>query len=155
MSNISGDLPLRIWQGRANVRTIVLDNSAAQTLFKSQGLIIDISEDTVYGRQFVDAITVATGDVFLGICMHKKVVLTTDTEVDNKMEFYGHDSVVGFLMSAYGTFTNADLGKTLYLNTASTDTLTATAGSNIAVGVLEAVEDGYAYVRIVAPVQQA
>lgn len=155
MTDITVDQALRLKGSIARMRTFVLDNSAAQTVFKSQAMILDQSEDTLNARQMVDAVTIATADVFVGIAAHGAVVLTTDTESDNIIQVYEHDSIPGFLMSAYGTFTNADLGKTIYINTASTDTLTVTTGSNLPIGVIDSVEDGYVYVRIVSPVQTA
>lgn len=150
MADISRDQSLRIFAGRSPlVETIVLDNSVAQTLFRGVAVILDANVDANFGRIFDSGVTLASGDTFLGIAAEGKVVLTTDTEGDNKITFFGHDAILGFLMSQFGTFTNANLGEDIHLS--DSGTLTTTLGTNLKIGVVHAIEDGYVYVRLEAP----
>ena len=66
MADLSKNAPLR-FRGQVYTEKWVLDNSAAQHVYKGQPMIIDQSEDTVYPRGFVDATTVAATDIFVGI----------------------------------------------------------------------------------------
>lgn len=151
MANLSRNAPLRLrWPSEARPEDWVLDNSAAQTVYQGAPLILDASEDTVYLRLFDSSVTVATGDVFIGIANEKMVVATTDTEADNVIEVYGGNTEVG-LKSA--VFTDADAGKTVYMS--DSGTLTATSTSNLQVGKLARVDDGYAYVQLTAPQVQS
>lgn len=147
MADLTADAPLRFWPGAA-IRSEVwtLDNSAAQTVYKGQPMIIDQSEDTVYLRGFVDATVVAATDIFIGIAAQGKVVLTTDTEVNNEIEVYVWPTIVGFKSAV---FTDADVGDTVYMS--DSGTLSATVGDNPMLGKLHRVSDGYAYVQLVTP----
>lgn len=145
MADLTADAPLRIW-GNAYTENWVLDNSANQTVYKGQPMIIDQSEDTLNVRGFVDATTVAATDVFIGIAAGGAEVKTTDNEDDNEVEVYVEPTIVGFKSSVY---TNADCGATVYMS--DSGTLSATVGDNPQIGKLHRVEDGYAYVRLVSP----
>lgn len=124
----------------------VLDNSAAQTIYKGQPMIIDQSEDTVYVRGFVDATVVAATDIFIGIAAEDATVATADTETDNTIEIYIEPTVVGFPGSV---FTDADVGDTMYMS--DSGTLSATAADNPMIGKLIRVRDGYQWVRLSSP----
>lgn len=145
MADLTANAPLR-FEGPYFTQKWVLDNSAAQHVYKGQPMIIDQSEDTVYARGFVDATTVAATDIFLGIAAEEKVVLTTDTETNNKIDVYVYPTVVGFKSAV---FTDADLGDTVYMS--DSGTLSATVGDNPEIGKLIRVLDGYAYVRLSTP----
>ncbi len=145
MADLTKDAYLKIW-GEADVDVWVLDNSAAQTVYKGQPIIIDGSADTVYVRGYVDATTVAATDVFIGIACHGAVVATTDTETDNTIQVYTGRTIVGIPGS---TFTDADVGKTMYMSDSAT--LSSTAADNPQIGTLFKVEDGFQYVRLTAP----
>jgi len=107
MADLTANAPIRIL-GQEFTEEFVLDNSSAQTIYKGQPMIIDQSEDTVYLRGFVDATTVAATDIFCGIAAEgPKVVLTTDTETDNKIKLWVWPTIVGFKSAV---FTDADLG---------------------------------------------
>lgn len=149
MADLTVDQAIRVWGLTAKKQTKVADNSAAQTVFKGGPLFIDASEDTANVRIYVNADTLATSDTFMGIAAAGLTVLTTDTEGDNKVDFYDHDSIIGLLMSQFGSFTDADLGKDVHYS--DSGTLTLTLGTNLKAGVIHAVEDGYVYIRIVAP----
>jgi len=145
MADLTADAPLRIW-GEAHSEKWVLDNSAAQTIYKGQPMIIDQSADTVYLRGFVDATVVAATDIFVGIAAEGATVATTDTETDNEIEVYVWPTILGFKSAVY---TDADVGDTVYMS--DSGTLSATVGDNPQIGKLHRVRDGYAYVQIISP----
>lgn len=124
----------------------VLDNSAAQTIYKGQPMIIDIGTDTVYPRGFLDATTVVATDIFVGIAAEGKVVATTDNELDNAILIYVWPTIIGFKSSVY---TDADIGDVVYMS--DSGTLSATVGDNPEIGELHRVLDGYAYIRLESP----
>lgn len=145
MADLTADAYIKI-QGEAHTEKWVLDNSAAQTIYKGQPMIMDLSADTVYPRGFVDATVVAATDIFIGIAAEAGTVATTDTETDNELEIYVQPTVVGFPGSV---FTDADVGDTMYMSDSAT--LSATAGDNPEIGKLIRVRDGYQYVRLSTP----
>jgi hypothetical protein len=145
MADLTKDAYLKIW-GEAYTDEWVLDNSAAQTIYKGQPMIIDIGTDTVYLRGFVDATTVVATDIFIGIAAEGATVATTDTETDNVIEIYIEPTIVGFPGSA---FNDADVGDTIYMSDSAT--LSATAADNPVIGTLVRVKDGFQYVRLASP----
>ena len=145
MADLTANAYLKI-QGEAHTERWVLDNSAAQTIYKGQPMIMDLSEDTVYIRGFVDATTVAATDIFIGIAAEGATVATTDTETDNEIDVYVEPTIVGFPGSV---FTDADVGDTIYMSDSAT--LSATAGDNPMIGKLVRVRDGFQYVRLSSP----
>lgn len=145
MADLTANAPIRIL-GEEYTEEFVLDNSAAQTIYKGQPMIIDQSEDTVYLRGFVDATVVAATDIFCGIAAEGMTVLTTDTETNNRLKLWVWPSIVGFKSTV---FTDADLGDTVYMSDSAT--LSATAADNPMLGKLHRVLDGYAYVQLSTP----
>lgn len=145
MTDLSANAPLR-FMGEVYTEKWVLDNSAAQHIYKGQPMIIDQSEDTVYPRGYVDATVVAATDIFVGIAAEEKVVATTDTETDNVAELYVEPTIVGFKSAV---FTEADVGDTVYMSDSAT--LSATAADNPMLGKLVRVLDGFAFVRLSSP----
>ena len=145
MADLTANAYLKI-QGEAHTERWTLDNSAAQTIYKGQPMIMDLSEDTVYIRGFVDATTVAATDIFIGIAAEGATVATTDTETDNEIDVYVEPTIVGFPGSV---FTDADVGDTIYMSDSAT--LSATAGDNPMIGKLVRVRDGFQYVRLSSP----
>ena len=145
MADLTANAPLRFW-GETTSEKWVLDNSAAQAVYKGGPMILDVGTDTVYPRMFVDATTVAATDIFIGIAAEPKVVATADTETDNEIEIYIQPTVVGFKSSVY---TDADVGDTVYMSDSAT--LSATAADNPMLGKLQRVLDGYAYVQLISP----
>lgn len=145
MADLTADAPLRYW-GEIHSESWVLDNSAAQTVYKGQPMIIDQSEDTVYPRGFVDATVVAATDICVGIAEEGATVLTTDTEADNTIDIVTYPTIVGFKSAVY---TDADVGDTVYMSDSST--LSATVGDNPELGKLKRVMDGFAYVQLTSP----
>lgn len=146
MADLTANAPIRIL-GQEFTEEWVLDNSAAQTIYKGQPMIIDGSEDTVYVRGFVDATTVAATDVFVGIAAEGPIaVATTDTETDNKIKMWVWPTIVGFKSTV---FTDADCGKDVRMS--DSGTLSVTVGDNPQIGKLHRVLNGYAYVQLVSP----
>jgi len=145
MADLTANAPIRIL-GEEYTEEFVLDNSAAQTIYKGQPMIIDQSEDTVYLRGFVDATVVAATDIFCGIAAEGMTVLTTDTETNNRLKLWVWPTIVGFKSTVY---TDADLGDTVYMS--DSGTLSATAADNPMLGKLHRVLDGYAYVQLSTP----
>ena len=146
MADLTANAYLKIW-GEAYTDRWVLDNSAAQTIYKGQPMILDLSEDTVYLRGFVDATVVAATDIFVGIASEPATVATADTETDNVIEIYTEPTIVGF---PGAVFTDADVGDTMYMSDSAT--LSATAGDNPMIGKLVRVKYGFQYVRLASPV---
>lgn len=147
MADLTADAPLRIWSGQKLMETWVLDNSAAQTIYKGHPMIMDLSADTIYPRGFLDATVVDAADIFIGIAVEPATVATTDTETDNEIEFYVDGTILGFKSAVY---TDADVGDTVYMS--DSGTLSATAADNPQIGKLHRVVDGYAYVKLQTPV---
>ena len=145
MADLTANAPLR-FLGEAKSEKWVLDNSAAQHIYKGQPMIIDQSADTVYPRGFLDATTVAATDIFVGIAAEEKTVATTDTETDNEIEIYSWPTIMGFKSTV---FTDADVGDTVYMS--DSGTLSATAADNPQIGKLHRVLNGYAYVQLITP----
>jgi len=145
MADLTADAYLKIW-GEAYTDRWVLDNGAAQTVYRGQPMIIDQSSDTVYPRGFVDATTVAATNIFVGIAAEGAAVATTDTETDNEINIYIQPTIVGFPGSV---FTDADVGDPVYMSDSAT--LSATVGDNPVLGTLVRVRDGYQYVRLASP----
>ena len=145
MADLTQDAYIKIW-GEAYTDRWVLDNSAAQTVYRGQPMILDLSADTVYLRGFVDATTVAATDIFVGIAAEGATVATTDTETDNEINIYIQPTIVGFPGSV---FTDADVGDTVYMSDSAT--LSATVGDNPVLGTLVRVRDGFQYVPLASP----
>ena len=145
MADLTANAPLRFW-GLAYTTKWVLDNSAAQTIYTGHPMILDLGEDTVYARGFLDATVVAATDIFVGIAAEPMTVATTDTEIDNELEMYVYPTILGFKSSVY---TDADVGDTVYMSDSAT--LSATAADNPMLGKLKRVRDGYAYVILSSP----
>lgn len=145
MADLTKDASLRFW-GEAHSEKWTLDNSVAQTIYKGQPMIMDLTADTIYPRGFVDATVVAADDIFIGIAAEGKTVLTTDVETDNEIEIITEPTIVGFKSSV---FTDADVADTVYMS--DSNTLSATAADNPQIGKLHRVVDGYAYVRLESP----
>lgn len=144
MADLTKDSALRIW-GEVTSEKWVLDTSAAQTVYKGQPMILDGSEDTVNARGFVDATVVAATDVFVGIALEGASVGAGDPET-TEIELAVGPTIVGFPGSV---FTNADVGKTVYMS--DSGTLSSTVGDNPQIGKLHRVKNGFQYVELSAP----
>jgi len=144
MADLTRDAPLRFrYPNLLKKERWVLDNSTAQTIYKGQPIMLDMDVDTVYGRGFTSSVTIASGDVFLGIAAEGATVATSDTETDNEIEIITGGEV-GF-RNSFG-FTDADVGKAVYFS--DSGTLTTTSTGNLSVGRITRVENGYVFVQI-------
>src|SRR3990172_7982571 len=92
--------------GEGHLEEWFLDNSAAQTIYAGQPMIIDQSEDTVNPRAYVDATVVAATDVFIGIASEGQTVATTDLETVKRVLIYVWPTIWAVKSTVY---TNADL----------------------------------------------
>jgi hypothetical protein len=144
MTDLSANAPLRIL-GESYTEKFPLDTSSAQTLYKGQPIIIDQTTDSTHAIGYVDSVTVAADDVFLGIAAAPVSVAASAAETTD-VECYVGPTIVGFKSTV---FDNADLGKTVYMSDSAT--LSETAGDNPQIGKLHAVRDGYAFVELTAP----
>jgi hypothetical protein len=146
MADLVANAPIRLMPGAKIVsQRFVLDTSTAQTIYKGQPMIIDQSVDTLNVRGYVDATVVDPTDVFVGIAAESKSVALGDPET-TEIEVYVGPTIVGLKSAVY---TEADLGKTVYMSDSST--LSATAADNPQTGKLNRVLDGYAYTELTAP----
>src|SRR3990172_7433231 len=143
MADLTAAAPLRIL-GEAVTEQFALDTSAAQNVYKGQPLILTAT-DTVFPQGFVTATVVAATDVFVGIAAENKSVALGDAETIEKsgIEAYIGPSIIGFKSTV---FTDADLGKTVYMS--DSGTLSTTAADNPQIGKLHRVLDGFAYVEL-------
>lgn len=144
MADLTADAPLRVW-GKAHTDKWTLDTSSAQTIYKGHPMILDINVDTVNAIGFLDAMTVAADDIFLGIAAEGAVVASAAAET-TEVEIYVWPTILGFKSAV---FTDADVGDTVYMSDSAT--LSATAADNPEIGRLFRVKDGYAYVRLDTP----
>jgi len=143
MTALSADAPLRRI-GEDQFEKFFLDTSGSYTIYKGGGVIIDQSVDTLLAHT-AEGVTCVDGDVFLGIAAEKKSVVSGDPETTEIMLLV-EPSIVGFKSTV---FTNADLGKPVYMS--DTGTLSASNGAYPRIGNLFKVQDGYAYVQLRSP----
>jgi len=147
MADLSKNAPLRIWNDTAFTESWILDNSTAQTIYKGQPIVLDTNVDASYVRGFVNATTLTSTDIFIGIAAEgPKVVATGDLEIDNEIIVYVDRSIIGFLSTVYD---DSDVGDPVYMSDSAT--LHTLVDDNPAIGKLHRVVDGYAYVQIVSP----
>ena len=74
------------------------------------------------------------------------MVLAATADEATELEVYVAPAIVGFKSTV---FTNADLGKTVYMSDSAT--LSGTASDNVQIGKLHKVQDGYCYVELTTP----
>lgn len=146
MADLTADAYLKVL-GMPTTELWILDSSIAQAIYRGQPLIIDQSADTVNLTGYVDSLTVAATDVFVGIAAEGDEVAAGDLESDHRVQVYVGPSIIGFKSAV---FTNADLGATVYMS--DSGTLSATAADNPQIGKLHRVEGGYAFVELISPV---
>lgn len=146
MAELTADAPLRIL-GNAFTEQFHCDSSGAQTIYKGAGVVIDASVDTV-NVHTASGLTLVDADVFVGIAAEKHVTASGDSETNQAslVEVYVEPTIVGFKSAV---FTNADMGKTVYMS--DTGTLSGSNGAYPQIGKLHEVRDGYAFVRLSSP----
>lgn len=146
MADLSRDIQLRFrYPAQLKLERFALDNSAAQTIYRGQPMIIDASADTVNPRGWLGATTLVTGnDIVIGIANEPKTVRTTDIELDNEIEIITAGEV-GFPSAV---FTDADVGKAIAFSDSGTLIAAAQAANRCPIGRLTRVVDGFAYIEL-------
>jgi hypothetical protein len=146
MADLTANAHLR-FKGTPVAERFNLDTSTAQTLYRGQPVMIDVSVDTENARGYVDATVVAPADVILGIAAEGKQVAQGDLET-KEIEVYVAPTWVGFKSSVFTS--NDDIGKTVYMSDSGTlaDMVYA---DNPEIGILRKIEDGYCYVELTTP----
>jgi hypothetical protein len=147
MADLTANAPIRVV--RAYTHKFVLDTSAARTVYKGQPLIVDQSVDATGNlAQFVDAVVVAPDDVFMGIAAEAKSVASGDPETLEKsgIEVYTEGSIIGFKSAVFTNGASNGLG--VYMTDSGTLAGVAYVADNPYIGILQGVEDGYAYVLL-------
>jgi len=153
MTALSADAPLRLGQ-QVYTRKLILNTSAAQTVYKGQPLYINQTLDAVNVTAHIDIThpeAVAADDAFVGIAAEGKAVAASATE-DAKTAgviAYVEPSIIGFKSTV---FTNASIGLGVYMPDSATLAGVASAADCPYIGILQYVEDGYAYVKLVSQV---
>lgn len=155
MTAITYDQPLRVAPGTTPVmRKFIMDSSTAKTWYKGEAIIIDQSVDAVYVSPVHDIThpVVAADDVFLGIAAEGGtfVISTPETLEKAGVECYVEPTVLGFKNNT--TLTNASCGLGIYLSEGNQLVLVASVADVPYLGILQYIEDGYAYVKLVTQV---
>ena len=143
MTALSADAPLR-FKGEVKTEIFILDTSRTQKIYKGGGIVIDQNVDSLL-VQSAEGVTCVDDDIFIGIAAEAKTVVAADFE-NVEIQVFVWPSIVGFKSTV---FTNADLGKPVYMS--DTATLSASNGAYPRIGKLFKVEDGYAYVELDSP----
>jgi len=144
MADLTANAPIRIL-GEGYTHAFILDTSSAQTVYKGGPIMIDANVDAVNARTAA-GVTAVDGDVFLGIAAEQVSVLIGAPE-KTLIKAWTWPTIVGFKSAV---FTDADLGKTVYMS--DTATLTATNGAYPQIGKLFKVQDGFAFVKLDSPI---
>jgi len=146
MADLTANAPIRIWNGKSFSERWNIDTSGAQTIYKGQALYLDTSADAIYVTAFLDAQTVSTTDIFIGIAAESVSVAASAVELNADVEVYVDRSIIGFKSAI---FADADVGDQVYMSDSAT--LSKTASENIEIGKLHRVHEGYVYVKLVSP----
>jgi len=148
MADLTANATIRLMNEPTTMKVHV-DSAAARTIYKGQPIIADLDVDTAgLAVQFVDSVTVAATDVFLGIAAepHTTAASASETDEASWLTIWVEPTVVGFKSSV---FDDADSGKTVYMSDSAT--LSETSTANAQIGRLVRVLDGFAYVRLITP----
>jgi hypothetical protein len=128
----------------------IMDSSAAQVWYAGEALIIDQSADTVNVTPVHDIThpVVAATDVFMGIAIAggSFAISTPETLEKAGVEAYVEGTVLGFKNNT--SLTNASAGLGIYLSEGNQLVLVASVADIPYIGILQYVEDGYAYVLL-------
>jgi len=149
MADLTNNAPLRI-MGEAHTEAFHVDSAAARAIYKGQPMIVDQSVDATGNIvQYVDAVVVASDDVFVGIAAepHTTVLGDSQTDKDSLIEVYVAPTIIGFKSAVFTD--GVDLGATVYMS--DSGVLSTTAADNPQIGTLRRVLDGYAYVELTTP----
>lgn len=144
MADLTANAPIR-FLGEVYTEEYFIDTAAARTIYKGQPMLIDQDVDTANVVQYVDSVTVAATDVFVGIAAEPASVASGAPQT-TPIKVYVGPTIVGFPSAVFAA---ADLGKTVYMSDSAT--LSSTAADNPQLGKLVAVRDGYCFVELSAP----
>jgi len=119
--------------------------AAAKEYYSYKGAImmIDIDDVDGYAQPLQSGITVASGDVFLGIALEEVQVKSTDTTDGDKKIRVATEGVWAFPV---GSLTVADIGDLAYASDDQTITVTTT--NHLWVGQIVGADDTYVWVDI-------
>lgn len=119
--------------------------SAAKEYYSYKGavMMIDIDDVDGYAQPLQSGITVASGDVFLGIALEEVQVKSTDTTDGDKKIQVATEGIWGF---AKGNLSVTDIGDLAYAS--DDDTITVTTSNNLWIGQIVGVDDTYVWVDI-------
>ena len=146
MADLTANAPIRIWNGKSFSERWNIDTSGAQTIYKGQPVYLDTSADAIYVTAFLDAQTVSSTDIFIGIAAESVAVAASATELAADVEVYVDRSIIGFKSDVY---TDADVGDQVYMSDSAT--LSTDSSENVEIGKLHRVHEGYAYVKLITP----
>lgn len=153
MTAITANQPLRFY-GKPVTHKFIMDTSIAQTWYTGEALIIDQSADSVNVTPVHDIThpVVAATDVFMGIAAEGGALAISTAETIEKagVEAYVEPTVLGFKNNT--SLTNASAGLGIYLSEGNQLVLVASAADIPYIGILQFVEDGYAFVKLVTQV---
>jgi hypothetical protein len=153
MTAITKDQGFRV-QGREYCEKFILDSSIAQTWYRGEEVIIDQSADSVNLTPVHDIThpVVASTDVFMGIAKEGGAFVISTAENLEKagVECWVEPTVLGFKNNT--SLTNASAGLGIYLSEGNQLVLVASVADIPYIGILQFVEDGFAYVKLVTQV---
>lgn len=154
MAAITKDQGFRVHGHAEYTHKFVMDSSIAQTWYKGEAVIIDQSADTVNVTPVHDIThpVVAATDVFMGIAKEGGafVISTPETLEKAGVECWVEPTVLGFLNNTSITNTSAGLGA--YLSEGNQILLVAGVADVPYIGIIQFVEDGYVYIKLVTQV---
>jgi len=113
--------------------------------YKGAIMMLDVSDVDGYAQPMQLNLTVASGDVFLGIALEEVQVKAADTAQGDKKITVATEGVWGFLVGSTG-ITVTDIGDLAYASDDQTITVTTT--NNLWVGQIVAVDATYIWVDI-------
>jgi hypothetical protein len=153
MTAITANQPLRTY-GLPTTHKFILDTSAAQTWYSGEALIINQDVDSVNVSPVHDIThpVVASTDVFMGIAMEggTLAISVAETAAAAGVEAYTEPTFLGFKNNT--SLTNASAGLGVYLSEGNQLVLVASVADVPYIGILQFIEDGYAYVKLVTQV---
>lgn len=117
--------------------------STGFTCYKGAIIFSDVSDTAGYFSPLQSAITVASGDIFGGICTGKQIVDSNHAADGSKEVAVARNGLWAF---PKGSITQADAGKNIFAS--DDDTVTLTSTGNLHIGTVDRVDDTYVWVDI-------
>ena len=153
MAAVTADQTLRVL-GRAVTHKFIMDSSIAQTWYKGEALIInqDVDAVNVYPCHDITHPVVAATDVFMGIAAEggSFAISTPENLEKTGVEAYIEPTILGFKNNT--TLTNASAGLGAYLQDGGHIDLVADVADIPYIGIIQFVDDGYVYIKLVTQV---